>query len=129
MSSDFWAGYLSGAIGIIIGNPLDLVKVRLQAGCAEANASSPHVHLNRFDNVRSLVRGAAAPILGYGALNALLFVAYNRSLVFLDNSVTDPTNPQTTTLWIPLDMDFISGVTNIANAVSHPTTMALEKLL
>ncbi|KAA8649753.1 putative mitochondrial carrier protein [Aspergillus tanneri] len=119
MSSDFWAGYLSGAIGIIIGNPLDLVKVRLQAGCAEANASSPHVHLNRFDNVRSLVRGAAAPILGYGALNALLFVAYNRSLVFLDNSVTDPTNPQTTTLckiWIA---GAIGGVASWA--VSSPT--------
>lgn len=32
MSSDFWAGYISGAAGILIGNPLDLVKVRLQAG-------------------------------------------------------------------------------------------------
>ena len=32
MSSEFWAGYLSGAIGIIVGNPLDLIKVRLQTG-------------------------------------------------------------------------------------------------
>lgn len=37
--------------------------------------------------------GAAAPILGYGALNALLFVAYNRSLMLMDSSVTDPTAP------------------------------------
>lgn len=29
---DFWAGYISGAVGICIGNPLDIVKVRLQAG-------------------------------------------------------------------------------------------------
>lgn len=34
MSADFWAGYLSGAAGILIGNPLDLVKTRLQAGPA-----------------------------------------------------------------------------------------------
>lgn len=36
--------------------------------------------------------GAAAPILGYGALNAILFVAYNRSLKALDPSIDDPTN-------------------------------------
>lgn len=39
MSSDFWAGYLSGAVGIVIGNPLDIVKVRLQAGEAASTAS------------------------------------------------------------------------------------------
>ena len=41
----------------------------------------------------TIATGAAAPILGYGALNAILFVAYNRSLAALDGSVTDPTNP------------------------------------
>jgi solute carrier family 25 carnitine/acylcarnitine transporter 20/29 len=35
--------------------------------------------------------GAAAPILGYGALNALLYVTYNRSLKLLDPSIFDPT--------------------------------------
>ncbi|KAK1147640.1 hypothetical protein N8T08_000982 [Aspergillus melleus] len=99
MSSDFWAGYLSGAVGIIIGNPLDLVKVRLQAGQAGSAATSPHPHVSRLENARNLVRGAAAPILGYGALNAILFVAYNRSLMCLDNSILDPTNPQTTSLY------------------------------
>lgn len=38
------------------------------------------------------VLGAAAPILGYGALNALLFVAYNRTLKALDPSISDPTS-------------------------------------
>uniref|UniRef100_A0A093UNY7 Mitochondrial arginine transporter BAC2 n=1 Tax=Talaromyces marneffei PM1 TaxID=1077442 RepID=A0A093UNY7_TALMA len=45
-----------------------------------------------FESTSSLIKGAAAPILGYGALNALLFVAYNRSLKFLDPLVVDPTN-------------------------------------
>lgn len=43
--------------------------------------------------------GAAAPILGYGALNALLFMAYNRSLTSLDSSITDPTNPEGVALY------------------------------
>lgn len=34
--------------------------------------------------------GATAPILGYGALNALLFVTYNRSLELLGDSPAVP---------------------------------------
>ena len=94
MSADFWAGYISGALGIIVGNPLDLIKTRLQAG------STPTVHdytvsntttnvavswSKQFDRWTALARGAAAPVLGYGALNALLFVTYNRSLALLSN--------------------------------------------
>lgn len=58
MSSDFWAGYLSGAIGIIIGNPLDVIKVRLQAGrTPDISASTTPQQLSRFDSATSLVRG------------------------------------------------------------------------
>lgn len=55
MSSDFWAGYLSGALGIIIGNPLDVIKVRLQAGNSTDASTRPH--LSRFEKTTSLVRG------------------------------------------------------------------------
>ena len=40
MSADFWAGYVSGAAGIIVGNPLDIIKVRLQAGPTEATTQT-----------------------------------------------------------------------------------------
>ena len=55
MTSDFWAGYISGALGIIIGNPLDVVKVRLQAGNSSDASSRPN--LNRLERASSLVRG------------------------------------------------------------------------
>lgn len=58
MTSDFWAGYLSGAIGIIIGNPLDVIKVRLQAGNADAGAAARGSAVNRFEKASSLVRGS-----------------------------------------------------------------------
>ncbi|CAL5874419.1 uncharacterized protein PFLUO_LOCUS8715 [Penicillium psychrofluorescens] len=117
MSSDFWAGYISGALGIVIGNPLDVIKVRLQAG--NVDGTSSQAHLTRFEKASSLVRGAAAPILGYGALNALLFVAYNRSLVAMDSSVTDPTNP----VGIPLYKIWIAGAAGgLASwTISSPT--------
>ncbi|KAK2045110.1 mitochondrial carrier [Colletotrichum somersetense] len=96
MSADFWAGYISGAVGIVIGNPLDLLKVRLQAKttptpAAAAAAASPALaaasYLRHFESPASLVTGSAAPILGYGALNALLFVSYNRTEAALNRAL------------------------------------------
>ncbi|KAI9822146.1 MAG: hypothetical protein M1832_003149 [Thelocarpon impressellum] len=90
MSADFWAGYVSGAAGIIIGNPLDLIKVRLQAG---ENALGRSVRVGgHFEGVGALVKGAPAPILGYGALNALLFVSYNRTQTLLGEDYAYPSS-------------------------------------
>ncbi|KAB5526259.1 mitochondrial carrier domain-containing protein [Coniochaeta sp. 2T2.1] len=96
MSADFWAGYISGAVGILIGNPLDLIKVRLQAGRPPSSQPpavsplptthvSPSAYRGYFPTFASLITGTAAPILGYGALNALLFVSYNRSEALLNS--------------------------------------------
>ncbi|KAH7129304.1 mitochondrial carrier domain-containing protein [Dactylonectria estremocensis] len=95
MSADFWAGYLSGAVGILIGNPLDVIKVRLQAQHTSTTSSpivaagatnvNPTAFARYFGNSAALVTGTAAPILGYGALNALLFVSYNRTETALNN--------------------------------------------
>ena len=94
MWPDFWAGYISGAAGIIVGNPLDVIKVRIQAGVqvrpslgADAAESSLLLHATTTQSqavrtpVKALLRGLPAPILTYGALNALLFTTYNRSLL------------------------------------------------
>ena len=59
MAADFWAGYLSGAVGIVIGNPLDLVKVRLQTG-----EDAPILPLTSpascYGRLTSLVRGVCS---------------------------------------------------------------------
>ncbi|KAI5925646.1 mitochondrial carrier domain-containing protein [Camillea tinctor] len=121
MSADFWAGYVSGAVGILIGNPLDLIKVRLQAdkeppiassaptsaSTAQAShrvtsslppsssspfsTSTPPRKAPYFPSKSALVAGTAAPVLGYGALNALLFVSYNRTEALLNEAFSSPT--------------------------------------
>ncbi|POS73660.1 hypothetical protein DHEL01_v207946 [Diaporthe helianthi] len=104
MSADFWAGYISGAISIVIGNPLDILKVRLQApsnapGSPASTASPiapaqppPSQSASALSLLRKFSTGTAAPILGYGALNALLFVSYNRSEDLLNRALA-PHNP------------------------------------
>lgn len=101
MSADFWAGYISGAVGIVIGNPLDILKVRLQASSNTTRRSTasgipgqpnPSSSASALSLLRKFSTGTAAPILGYGALNALLFVSYNRSEALL-NQIISPNGP------------------------------------
>lgn len=117
MSADFWAGYISGAAGILIGNPLDLIKVRLQASPtqsavlpADGRPPTPRPSRNPFTTASSLVRGSAAPILGYGGLNALLFMTYNRSLSYLSSSSSKSDLALSPVAWEPtLSATFVAG--------------------
>jgi solute carrier family 25 carnitine/acylcarnitine transporter 20/29 len=112
MSADFWAGYVSGAAGIIIGNPLDIVKVNLQRGdrgppptttpplLPSASPTTATTTKPATTSLSTLLRGTAAPILGYGALNALMFITYNRCMVSLSE---DPSSPSS------LSKTFVAG--------------------
>jgi solute carrier family 25 carnitine/acylcarnitine transporter 20/29 len=110
MSADFWAGYVSGAAGIIIGNPLDIVKVNLQRGdrgppttpplLPSPSASTTTTTKPSPTTLSTLLRGTAAPILGYGALNALMFITYNRCMVAFSQ---DPSSPSS------LSKTFVAG--------------------
>jgi solute carrier family 25 (mitochondrial carnitine/acylcarnitine transporter), member 20/29 len=124
MAADFWASYISGALGILIGNRLDVLKVQAQAGLSStpptsrpaspllpstnttplppspipSSSSSPsnstphHQRQNvPYQRLTTYFRGAAAPILGYGALNSILFVTFNRTLHLLNPGLFDYT--------------------------------------
>ncbi|KAH6647172.1 mitochondrial carrier domain-containing protein [Truncatella angustata] len=115
MSADFWAGYVSGAIGILVGNPLDILKVRLQAKDA-IGAQSASSYLRQFEGTSSLITGTAAPVLGYGALNALLFVSYNRSEAAINSALGVQSS-----LWTTWVAGAIGGLTTWI--VSTPTEL------
>ncbi|KAK6593796.1 hypothetical protein H4I95_11188 [Botrytis cinerea] len=131
MSADFWAGYISGAISIIIGNPLDLLKVRLQASSSSrANGLSPILTpltstppTTAFATPSSLIRGTAAPILSTGALNALLFVTYNRTLSFLHPTYT-PNHPES----VPLLSTFLAGtIGGLCSSIPPVSSLAIAR--
>lgn len=146
MSADFWSGYVSGALGILVGNPLDLIKTRLQVGTAGQDHSAQkwisvgHIAQvpvsKQFEHWTALARGAAAPILGYGALNALLFVTYNRSLALLNTGKLDdwPQRPSAWSIWTSgalggLAIFFVSAPTELVKCraqVSNPPQSSLE---
>ncbi|KAK4903429.1 hypothetical protein LTR27_000360 [Elasticomyces elasticus] len=134
MSADFWAGYLSGAVGIVVGNPLDILKTKLQAGTGSSHVdthitpASDQARSRRAFIWTSWLRGAAAPILGYGALNALLFMTYNRSLALLNTGNTSD-RPSGWTIWTAgalggLATFFVSAPTELVKCRAQVSTQS-----
>lgn len=71
-------------IGVIIGHPLDTIKVNLQT----RGSTNPHYHglmttvirLLDKDGVKALYRGVSSPLVGLGVMNAVLFGIYGSVL-------------------------------------------------
>ncbi|KAK6524612.1 hypothetical protein TWF281_011515 [Arthrobotrys megalospora] len=94
--ADFIASSIAGSAAIVLGNPIDVIKVRLQSGITRAPSTAA-----TFETWTSLFRGAAAPVIGNGALTALLFVGYNRSLEYLESTpYQEIKSPSLTNVWI-----------------------------
>ncbi|KAK3846837.1 MAG: mitochondrial carrier domain-containing protein [Linnemannia gamsii] len=90
--NDFIAGYISGVAGLIIGSPLDVLKVRLQSqgdsgvsttrtqGAKNASLSA----MVQNEGIRSLFKGISSPIVGLAGLNSILFASYSASMRFFE---------------------------------------------
>ncbi|KAK4046158.1 hypothetical protein OIV83_006299 [Microbotryomycetes sp. JL201] len=102
---DFVAGTVAGVASVIVGQPFDVVKVKLQ--CAddgrEANrrahvlgplqaragvtttrqhstAVKAFLDILKRENVRGLFKGVTSPMLGVAAINASVFTSYKYSM-------------------------------------------------
>ncbi|KAF9094141.1 hypothetical protein BGX29_007693 [Mortierella sp. GBA35] len=92
-------GYISGVAGLIIGSPLDVLKVRLQAqgdtlgGATTRNRAAKNPSLSAMiqnEGIRSLFKGISSPIVGLAGLNSILFASYSASMRFLESMAPPP---------------------------------------
>lgn len=112
---DLFAGTISGSCGILVGAPMDTIKVRLQAENAVGRntmSALATTHYNgTFDclkqmvhkeGVLSLFKGVSAPIIASAPINAILFTAYGNMIRTLENkfgfdksthNITSSSNP------------------------------------
>ncbi|KAI9178954.1 hypothetical protein H9P43_005616 [Blastocladiella emersonii ATCC 22665] len=112
-TNDFIAGAVSGGLGVLVGSPLDVIKVRLQtapavgvpqlelATSAGPLATRPSTwtlvkSLVHGEGVSSLFRGIASPVLSVAAMNSMLFVSYSQSLALLQHLRGPPPTIETT---------------------------------
>ncbi|XP_020278291.1 mitochondrial basic amino acids transporter-like [Pseudomyrmex gracilis] len=83
LSLDFFAGFLGGCAGIVVGYPLDTVKVHMQT----QNCRNPKYRgtLDCFrsilakESVSGLYKGMSSPIAGVAVVNAIVFGIYGHT--------------------------------------------------
>ncbi|CUS10417.1 unnamed protein product [Tuber aestivum] len=103
--ADFYAGYISGIFAILVGSPLDILKVHLQSRSSSpfsspsTTPSSPLSSTPLFPTVTSYIRGTAGPLLGNGGLNAILYCTYNRILSLL-SAPQQPRQSSLAAIWV-----------------------------
>ncbi|KAJ8982882.1 hypothetical protein NQ317_004312, partial [Molorchus minor] len=80
MALDFFAGCVGGVAGVIVGHPLDTVKVHLQTQDLHNPKYRGTVHCLRSiiskEGIRGVYRGVTSPLLGVAGINAIVFGVY-----------------------------------------------------
>ncbi|KDO34468.1 hypothetical protein SPRG_00532 [Saprolegnia parasitica CBS 223.65] len=88
---DFAAGCVGGGSGIIVGQPFDTIKVRLQThGAFYAGPVACARHTWRHEGVRGFFKGLTSPLFGSLWTSAIVFGAYGSALRQLEAGVTSP---------------------------------------
>ena len=69
----FLSGYVSGMMLIIIGSPFDLIKTRMQTNPSFKGPIDCLLRTVRKEGILALYKGALAPMLSTGVINAFMF--------------------------------------------------------
>jgi len=72
------AGVSAGFTGTILGHPLDLIKVRLQARSEYKGTIDCLSKTMKNDGLRGMFRGISSPLFGLTVLNAITFGSYTK---------------------------------------------------
>lgn len=82
--------FFVGCAGVIVGHPLDTVKVNLQTQDSRNPKYKGTLHcltsLVRKEGIRGVYRGISSPLAGVAAINAVVFGVYGNTQRFLNNS-------------------------------------------
>ncbi|RAH54647.1 mitochondrial carrier [Aspergillus piperis CBS 112811] len=121
---DLVAGAAGGVAQVVIGQPFDLVKVRLQTqGGTNNNALFLTQQIWKREGPVSFYKGSLIPLLGVGACVSIQFGAFHyfRQLIEHHNHQTHPNNPPTPTLPQYYLAGCFAGLTNsiISGPIEH----------
>lgn len=84
-SIDLFSGGIAGTVGIIVGFPFDIVKVRLQSSHGlYSSAMDCAKKTIKHEGFLGLYKGALAPILAQSSVNSLLFAGESWALRLLE---------------------------------------------
>ncbi|CAL7949077.1 unnamed protein product [Xylocopa violacea] len=115
MALDFLAGCLGGCAGIMVGYPLDTIKVHMQTQDYRNPKYKGNWHCFRTilakESVAGLYRGMSSPVAGVAVVNAIIFGVYGET----QRRVTDPAS---------LSSHFVAG--SLAGIAQSPICSPIE---
>ncbi|XP_050965048.1 solute carrier family 25 member 45 isoform X1 [Labeo rohita] len=83
---EFIAGWISGAVGLVVGHPLDTVKVRLQTQAVYRGIFDCVVKTYTHEGCRGFFKGMSFPVLSIAISNSVAFGSYSNALDYLTQS-------------------------------------------
>jgi solute carrier family 25 carnitine/acylcarnitine transporter 20/29 len=119
-AKDIAAGFAGGAVQVLIGQPFDLVKVRLQTG----QFSSPIQTIAstiKNEGIGAFYKGTLPPLIGVGACVSIQFYAFHEARRQLLQHFSDPEQKDLT-----LRQFYLAGA--FAGIVNTPVTSPVEQL-
>lgn len=84
---DLVAGGMAGCASVIVGHPLDTMKVRVQNSAPSASLLAS---IQEFGGASSLFRGMGAPLSAAAVVNAVVFSSYGVGSKLYDMYIVDP---------------------------------------
>lgn len=92
---DYVAGWAAGISGLVVGHPLDTVKVRQQS-LGNISAINVMKYTFKYEGFFAFYKGMLFPLLSAGVLNSIYFGVYGASIRTLNFQKTDSNNLKTT---------------------------------
>ncbi|XP_055987602.1 solute carrier family 25 member 45 isoform X1 [Sorex fumeus] len=82
-AEEFVAGWISGALGLVLGHPFDTVKVRLQTQTVYRGIVDCMLKTYQHESVLGFFKGMSFPIASIAVVNSVLFGVYSNALLVL----------------------------------------------
>ncbi|XP_054264738.1 solute carrier family 25 member 45 isoform X1 [Macrosteles quadrilineatus] len=79
-SCDFIAGWASGILALVVGHPLDTIKVWSQTLPEKSSTMKIVSTIYKHEGVKGYYKGMMFPLLSAGALNSIFFGVYGNTL-------------------------------------------------
>lgn len=116
---DITAGFIGGATQVLIGQPADLVKIRLQTSKTPTTSGQVIKQVLQKEGILAFYKGTLAPLFGVGACVSLQFYGFHET----KRQILKRTDEPYLLLW---PQTYIAGA--MAGVVNTPVTAPVEQL-
>lgn len=116
---DITAGFVGGATQVLIGQPADLVKIRLQTSTTPTTSSQVIRNVLINEGPLAFYKGTLAPLIGVGACVSLQFYGFHET----KRQLLKYSGQSTLLLW---PQTYIAGA--VAGIVNTPVSAPVEQL-